>query len=205
MEDINDAEYTHTKRVCKDIEIKGLVEYHDLYVLSHTLFLGDVFDNFRNMSWNIWAWSYSLFFCTKISMESSFNLKIRSEIKLDLLTDIDMLLMVEKDIRGEIFHSIYQYAKANNIYMKDYDKNEELLYLKYCDVNDLHGWAMSLNFSVNNFEWIKDTSKFNEDFIKNCNEGSNDRYFLKIHVQYPEKLHKFHEGLPFLPETMKIE
>ena len=50
MEDINDAEYTHTKRVCKDIEIKGLVEYHDFYVLSHTLFLGDVFDNFRNMS-----------------------------------------------------------------------------------------------------------------------------------------------------------
>ena len=44
MEDINDAEYTHTKRVCKDIEIKGLVEYHDLYVLSHTLFLGDVFE-----------------------------------------------------------------------------------------------------------------------------------------------------------------
>ena len=50
MEDINDAEYTQTKRVCKDIEIKGLVEYHDLYVLSDTLFLGDVFDNFRNMS-----------------------------------------------------------------------------------------------------------------------------------------------------------
>ena len=88
--------------------------------------------------------------------------------------------MVEKGIRGEIFQSIYQYAKANNIYMKDYDKNEELLYLKYCNVNNLNGWEMSLNFSVNNFEWIKDTSKFNEDFIKNCNEGSKDGYFKKI-------------------------
>ena len=64
--------------------------------------------------------------------------------------------------------------------MKDYDKNEELLYLKYCNVNNLNGWEMSLNFSVNNFEWIKDTSKFNEDFIKNCNEGSKDGYFKKI-------------------------
>ena len=113
-------------------------------------------------------------------MQSSFKLKIRSKIKLDLLTDIYMLLMVEKGIRGEIFQSIYQYAKANNIYMKDYDKNEELLYLKYCNVNNLNGWEMSLNFSVNNFEWIKDTSKFNEDFIKNCNEGSKDGYFKKI-------------------------
>ena len=64
---------------------------------------------------------------------------------------------------------------------------------------------MSQKLPVNNFEWIKDTSQFNEDFIKNYNEESDEEYFLKIDVQYLEKLHKLHNDLLFLPEKMKIE
>ena len=77
-----------------------------------------------------------------------------------------MLLMVEKGIRGRICHSIYQYAKANIKYMKYYDKNKESSYIQFLDVNNLYGWAMSQKLLVNNFEWIKDTSQFNEYFIK---------------------------------------
>ena len=73
----------------------------------------------------------------------------KTEIKLELLTDIDMLLMVEKGIRGAIYHAIYLYVKVNNKYMKVYDENKESLYLKYWDVNNLHGWAMSHKLSVN--------------------------------------------------------
>ena len=129
----------------------------------------------------------------------------KTKIKLDLLTDIDMFLMVEKSIRGGICHSIYRYAKANNKYMKDYDKNKELSYLQYWDVNNLYGWAMSQKLPVNNFEWIKDTSQFNEDFIKNYNEESDEGYFLEVDVQYLEKLGKLHNDLLFLPEKIKIE
>ena len=71
-------------------------------------------------------------------MASSFK---KNKVKLDLLTDIDMLLIVEKCIRGGICHSIYRYAKANNKYMKDYDKNEKLSYIQYWDANNLYGWA----------------------------------------------------------------
>ena len=67
----------------------------------------------------------------------------KTKVKLKFLTDSDMLLMVEKCIRGGICHTIHQYVKANNKYMKDYDKNKESSYLKYCDVNDLSGWTMS--------------------------------------------------------------
>ena len=95
-----------------------------------------------------------------------------------------MLLMVEKDIRRGICHSIYRYAKANNKYMNDYDKNKESSYIQYWDVN--------------NYEWIKYTSQFNEDFIKNYNEESDEGYYLEI-------LHGLHDDLPFLPERMKIE
>ena len=59
-----------------------------------------------------------------------------TKAKLDILTDIDMLLMVQKGITGRIFHSVYRYAKANNKYMKDYDKNKESSYIQYWDVNN---------------------------------------------------------------------
>ena len=62
--------------------------------------------------------------------------------------------------------------------MKDYDKNKELSYLKCWDVNDLQEWAMSQKLLVNNFEWIKDTSRFNKDLIKNYNGESDEGYFL---------------------------
>ena len=68
-----------------------------------------------------------------------------------------MLLIVEKDIREWTCETIHQYAKANNKYMKDYDKKKELPYLKYWDVNNLYGWAMPQKLPVDNFERIEDT------------------------------------------------
>ena len=77
-----------------------------------------------------------------------------------------------------------------------------MLYVQYLAVNNLYGWAMLQKLSVNNFEWIKDTSQFNEDFIKNCNEENDERYFVELDVQYLQKLHELHNDLPFLPERI---
>ena len=66
----------------------------------------------------------------------------KTKVNLDFLTDLDMLLMIEKEIRGGICHSIYRYARANNKYMKNYDKNKESSYFQYWDVNNLYEWAM---------------------------------------------------------------
>ena len=114
-----------------------------------------------------------------------------------------MLLMVEKGIRGGRFHAIRHYAKANNKYMKDYDKSKESSYLKYWYVNKLYGWAMSQKLFVNNFEWIEEASQFNEDFIKNYNDGSDEGYFLEVDVEYPKKLHGLHNESP--NEIQKVE
>ena len=84
-------------------------------------------------------------------------------------------------------------------------KCKELPYLKYWDVNNLHGWAMPQILPVNNFEWIEDTSQFNKDFIKHYNEKSDEGYFLKVFVHYPEKRHELHKNSLFLPKRMKIE
>ena len=78
-------------------------------------------------------------------------------------------------------------------------------YLQYWDVNNLCGWAMLQKPPVNNFEWVKDTSEFNEDFTRSYNEESDEGHFLEVIVHYVKILHELHNDLPFLPERTNIE
>ena len=174
-----------------------------MYVNSDTLLLANVLENFRNMYFEIYKLNPEKFTSApELAWQAPLK---RAKLKLDLLIDIYLLLMVGKCIRGVICHLIYRYAKTNNKYMKGYDKNKEPPYLQYWDVNNLYGWTMLQKLLVNNFEWIEDTSQFNEDFVKTFNEQSDKEYFLEADVQYLEKLHDVHNNLPFLPEGMKME
>ena len=127
-----------------------------------------------------------------------------SKVELELLTDIDMLLMVEKGTRGGICQAIHRYAKANNKYMKNYDKDIISSYLMYLDANNLYGWAMSQKLPVNGFKWAEKLSRFNEIFIKNYNENSDIGYFLEVDIDYPKELFNLYKDLPFLPESKKF-
>ena len=120
----------------------------------------------------------------------------KTNVNLELLTDIDMLLMIEAGIRGGMCQSVHRYAKANNKYMKNYDKSIETPYLTYLDANNLYGWAMSQKFPVNGFKWVNDLSRFNEN--------SDIWYFLEVDVEYPKKLFSLHKDLLFLPERRKL-
>ena len=89
--------------------------------------------------------------------------------------------------------------------MKDYNKKKELPYLQYQDVDNLYRWGILPNLPVNNFGWIKYIFQFNEGFIKNYNEESNEGYFLKVDTQYLQNLHELPYDFPSLPERIKIE
>ena len=125
--------------------------------------------------------------------------------KIRIVTDIDMLLMVEKRTRGGICQAIHRYAKANNKYMKNYEKNIESSYLMYLDANNLYWWAISQKLPVDGFELIKNLSEFNEDFIKNYNEDSNKGYFFEVDVEYPKNLHNLHSDLQFHLKDWKLK
>ena len=139
-----------------------------------------------------------IFHSTRISMKLA-------GVKLELLTDPDMLLMVEQGIRGEICHAIQRYGKGNNKYMKDYNKDKEESFLQYDDANNLYGWAMIQPLPVDGFDWVEDLSKIDEHFIKNYGEDSDKGYILEVDAEYLENLHDLHSDLPFLLERMKID
>ena len=89
--------------------------------------------------------------------------------------------MLEKGITGGICHALHRYAKANNKYMRDYDKNKESSYLKYWDVNKLHGWAQKLSFG--SFMWVEETYELNKDFLQSYNDDNDEEYFVEASVQ----------------------
>ena len=177
LEDISDADYAYAQKVWEVFGIKNPGEYYDLYAQSDTLFLADVFENFWNMCLEIYELD-PVYFLSAPGFAWQAYLK-KTGVKLELLTDYDMLLIVEKGIRGGICQATHRYAKANNIYVNKYDKKIDLSYIEYLDANNLYGWAMFQKLPVNGFEWVKNLSKFNKNFIKEYDKYSGTGCFLK--------------------------
>ena len=173
-----------------------------MYVQCDTFLLADVFENFRNKCIEIYELDPAHFLSAPgLAWQACLK---KTKVELELLTDIDMLLMVEKGTRGRICQAIHRYAKANNKYMKNYNKDIISSYLMYLDANNLYGWTMSQKLLMNGFKWVKNLSQFNESFIENYDESSDIGYFLEVDIDYPEKLFNLQKDLPFLPERKKI-
>ena len=146
MEDISETDYAHANNVFKKFNINNLGEYHDLYVRSDTLLLADIFENFKQSCLE----NYELdpaHFTSLPGLAWQAYLK-KKNVELELITDYDMLLMIKGGIRGGICHAIQRYAKANNKYMMDYDKNKKSFYIQYLDANSLYGKAMTEKLPV---------------------------------------------------------
>ena len=127
-----------------------------------------------------------------------------TKVKLELLTDENMLLMVEEGILGGICQAIHHYESANNKYMKNYNKNVISSYLQYLDANNLYGWAMSKKLPVREFTWAKKPSIYTEEAIKMYNENNDNSAILQVDIEYPTMAHIKHKDLPFLPQRKKI-
>ena len=120
-------------------------EYHDLYVQSDTLLLGDVFENFRNMYIKVYELDPAhILTASGLAWQACL---IQAGVKLELLAHNDMLLMVEEGIRGGMYHAIHRYAKANNKYMKNYDKKKRIFIYSI--------------FRCKQFIWLVNISKIN--------------------------------------------
>ena len=171
MEGISDKDYEHAQRVWDIITPEEdnqvtLGDYHDVYLTTDVLLLADVFENFRDTCLQYYKLDPAHFY-TAPGLAWQAALKYTG-IRLELLTDIEMLLMFEEGIRGGITQAVYRYAEANNKYMGDlYNPNEESSYLQYLDANNLYGWAMSQYLPTGGFKWVDNVDIFTTNMIKN--------------------------------------
>ena len=149
-EDISEEEYAHAQKVWDTFRIENMGQYHDLYLKSDVLLLADVFQNFREYYINI----YGLDPAHYVSLPgSSWDAMLKmTGIRLDLISDVDMQLFIERGMRGGVSYIAHRHAEANNKYMKNYNKSKESSYIMYLDANNLYGWAMSQKLPTGDFK-----------------------------------------------------
>ena len=192
-EGISVEDYEHARKVWEKFEMKNLGDYHNLYNQVDVLLLADVFENFRDICIENYKLDLAHYYTTP-GLAWNAALKV-TEVKLELLSDMDMLLMVEKGIREGVSMISNRYGKANNKYMGDmFDASEPSKYITYLDANNLNGWAMSKPLSTHGFKWMK--VKLETWELHSC--------ILEVELEYPKSLHDLHSDYPLAPEQIEV-
>ena len=200
---INNYNYQHVLNVWKTWKMKTFKEYLELYNITDVLLLADVFENFRDICLKNYGLD-PVYYYTAPGLAWDACLKMTG-VNLELLSNIDMLLMIEKGIRGGISIISNRYGKANNKYMKDYNKKEASKYLMYVDANNLYGWAMSQKLPVHSFKWMSNKeieNIFNNQIVQ---VWKKTPCILEVDLEYPEELHDLHNDYPLCPERVECD
>ena len=149
---ITDEQYCHATKVWGTFNLQTMGDYHDLYLKSDILLLADVFENFRSTCLQYYKLDPCHYY-TSPGLSWDAMLKM-TDIKLELMTDIDMFQFIEKGTRGGISYIANRYGEANNKYMKEYNKEKPSKYIMYLDANNFFGYAMSQYLPTGGFKWL---------------------------------------------------
>ena len=194
-EHISDEDYEHTKKVWNAFGMESLKDYHELYNKTDTLLLADVFENFRNICMSNYGLDPAHYY-TSPGLAWDACLKI-TKIKLELLSDVDMLLMIEKGIRGGVSMVSKRFTKANNKYMGvKFDREKISRFIQYLDANNLYGLAMLMKLPTHGFKWMNK---------RELNVWEKVPCILEVDLHYPERLHDAHNDYPLAPESIECD
>ena len=200
-EHISDEDYSHAQKVWNTFKLQTMGEYHNLYLKSDILLLADVFENFRKTCLQYYKLDPCHYF-TSPGLSWDAMLKM-TNIKLELMTDIDMFQFIEKGMRGGISYIANRYGKANNKYMSEYDEKEPSKYIMYLDANNLYGWAMSQYLPTGGFKWLTE-KQINKINLAQYNEDSNKGLLIEVDLEYPKELHDLHNDYPVAAERVCV-
>ena len=191
---ISEDDYRHARDIWNTFNLHNMGEYHDLYLKTDILLLTDVLENFRKACIANYKLD-PLHYITSPGLAWDAMLKMTG-INLELITDIDMQLFLERGMKGGISNITHRHAKANNKYMKNYDPDKPSSYIMYLDANNLYGWAMSQPLPYGNFRLV------NADSVIPKKKGIGHIY--EVDLEYPEELHDLHNDYPCAPEKIKV-
>ena len=195
------TDYKHVWNVWNTFNMKSLKDYHEFYNITDVLLLADVFENFRDLCLKNYGLD-PVYYYTTPGLAWDACLKM-TNIQLELLSDVNMLLMFEKGIRGGISIISNRYGKANNKYMKKFNKKKLNKFLMYLDANNLYGWAMSQKLPTHGFKWLSSGEMeklFNNQIVL---VWEKIPCILEVDLEYPKKLHDLHNDYPLCPERVE--
>ena len=200
---INEKDYKHVCNVWNSFNMETMKDYLELYNDSDALLLADVFENFRDLCLKNYGLDPVHYF-TAPGLAWDACLKMTG-VELELLSDVNMLLMFEKGIRGGISIISNRYGEANNKYMKGFNKNKLLKFLMFLDANNLYGDAMSKKLPTGGFKKLTDREM--DILFKNQILQVWERIpcVLEVDLEYPKELHDLHNDYPLCPERVKCD
>jgi len=193
---ITDDEYAHAQKVWETFGCQTMGDYHDVYLTTDVLLLADVFENFRKVCQGKYGLDPAHYYSAPgLSWDALLK---KTGVELELLTDLDMHLFIERGMRGGISMVGKRHAKANNPLAEGYNPEEPTNYITYLDANNLYGWAMSLPLPKSKFHWKRVMPT--EAQIMKLKQDAKKGWILEVDLEYPEELHDVHYSYPLAPE-----
>ena len=197
---ISDERYSHLKNVWNIFNFKTFKDFHNHHLKKDVLLLVDVFQKFIFTCFKYYNLDPCHYFSSpRLTWDAMLKM---TKIELEKISNPDMHLFIEKGMRGGICYVSKRYGKANNEFGPDYDETKPKVYIRYLDVNNLYGGAMSKYLPYGGFKWVK-VNKEVIDRIKNKSDNSLHGYFLEVDLECPENLRNKHNDLPMAPEKIK--
>ena len=200
---ISNKNYHHVLNVWKTCKMKTFKDYLMNYNTVDVLLLADIFEYFRDLCLKNYGLD-PVYYYTAPGLAWDAMLKMTG-VELELLSDVDMLLLFEKGIRGGVSMISNRYGEANNKYMKNYDKTKLSKFLMDLDANNLYGWGMSQKLPLNNFKEMTNEeleNLFNNQIVQ---VWEKTPCILEVDLEYPEELHDLHNDYPLCPERVECE
>ncbi|KAK3767931.1 hypothetical protein RRG08_052614 [Elysia crispata] len=201
-ENISDSDYGHAQRVWETFGCKTLGNYTDLYCRTDVLLLADVFETFRKTSQKQYGLDPAHYY-TSPGLSWDALLK-KTKVELELITDYDQHLFIEKGMRGGISMVSKRHARANNPAVEGYDPEKPNSHILYLDANNLYGWAMSQPLPTGGFRWVEDCDGL-AGTIKDQPADGAEGYILEVDLEYPQELQDEHNAYPLGPERMVVQ
>jgi hypothetical protein len=194
-------DYDYAKKVWSVFNCKTFLDYHNLYLTVDVLILADIWENFREVCFNVYKLDCEYYY-TAPGLSFDAMLK-HTKVELELFTELEMFIFVENGIRGGISQISKRHAEANNKYMSNYDTNKEDSYIVYLDANNLYGYAMCEYLPVKDFKW--NTDEWTKDDIFKLDDKGERGYLFEVDLHIPEELHDYFNNYVPCPENVTIK